>query len=199
MPITLFALKLALNAGVREYNLHTLGYNLNESGIHVHDRRLVQIFGSAVTRAQNLHDVSSDSATTATFTAAADLNSTTVKSYLNAAAVCPVGTSGTCARIAFALLNSEYSTREYSCIVAPAPATEIVSETVISGGRGNNATTLPSQINASGAIPDFGDCFMVITLDPTIAVTAGGYLTVKGYTGAGGSDSFTYITLQSGS
>lgn len=187
MPITVTALQAALNNGIKSYDLYPLGW---KASTDVYNKLLIQIFGSSVLSTQNLHGGTSSVAATG-FTSAANTGDAApnfkVKSYLGAPAVCPVGTSGTVAKIAFALVDPDSSF-----------LVNITSETAYS-------TVSHVWPNGSTTIPEFdapryeGDIFMVITVSPGISVTSGGYLTVKGYTGVGGSDSFTYVTLQSGS
>ena len=196
MPITIAALTEALTNGIRSYNTNDLEFSnapVNQLYAPIHDRLLVQIFGTAVTDAQNLHYGSSY--TTAQFTLPTDAGTAApnykVKSYLNAPVVCPVGGSGTSVvtKIAFALVHNS---GEWNDIAGAA------NELMFNGGTGNNAIALTEPWTTENHW--HGDIFMVITVSPGISVTAGGYLTVKGWaSGVSGSDSYTYVTLQSGS
>jgi hypothetical protein len=195
MPITLFALQAALNNGIKSYDVSdSTGLDWSDAlgSSTIFDTLIVQIFGTSCIASQNLH--SGSDATVATgFTSAADTGDAApnfkVKSYLGAPAVCPVGTSGTVGKIAFALNQAGRD----------AFLTH-TSTTVFAGTTfPNDYASVPVHTTGASGGELFGDVFMVITVSPGIAVTAGGYLTVKGYTGVGGSDSFTYVTLQSGS
>lgn len=187
MPITVDALILGLTAGAISYDPKALEM-ADWPGNSVYGSLSVQVYGTGVISGQKLQDAPT---TNAVFTAPADATSGNfkVKSYLNAPVVCPISTSGTASKIAFALNYSDHAAKD----LAPG-ATETVGYAY---GAGNQ-----QAIRASGSTVDimrFGDIFMVITMSPGIVVTAGGYLTVKGYSaGVSGSDSFTYITLESG-
>lgn len=198
MPITKEALIAGLTAGVKSYNTDTLEFtNFGSNLAKTHDLLLVQVFGNAVITAQNLQDVSgvNGSVANASFSTPAEIAGTPpiVKSYLDAPVVAPISTTGNVGKIAFALVSSSYA------IAQSVPRNiAAANETEFSLGSGNNATTIPDY--TENVADPRGDIFMVITVDPAIAVTAGGYLTVKGYaSGVVGSDSFTYVTLQSGS
>lgn len=196
MPITIDALRNALTAGIIEYDTNSLELTTTPDGDFDprYNKLLVQIFSSAVITNQNLQ--SGSAATTAKFTTpTVDPTGTgtnyKVKSYLNAPVVCSVGGSGgsIVSRIAFALVHHSG---------VHTTITPTINETTFSAGTGNMATTLTPA--TTGEETTNGDVFMVITVSPGITVTGGGYLTVKGWAnGVTGSDSHTYITLQSGS
>ena len=193
MPITVDALVLGLTAGAKSYNTGELGFAGGQGSTYDQNRLLVQIFGSSVTAAQDLH-AGESSYTTATFTTPATTGDAApnfkVKSYLNAPVICPVGASGTVGKIAFSLQQQ-----------AGADKITNASESVHANYTFPNLYNgIPPYATEIGTGTAMGDIFMVITVSPGIAVTEGGYLTVKGWaTGVTGSDSFTYITLQSGS
>lgn len=199
MPITIDGLIKGLTAGARDFQPSSIGWGTVNT---FYDKLMVGIFGSAVTTAQSLNDT--NIMTTARFTAPATTGATApnfqVKSYLDSPVVCDVATSGTVQKIAFVLTQDD---GDPSTGPGASPTTFSATDGLIikagstNMGYGNDATTIPPE-----ALGDYSaaDVFMVITVDPGIAVTAGGYLTVKGYaSGVAGSDSFTYITLQSGS
>lgn len=194
MPITVDALVLGLTAGAKSYNTGALGFAGGNGASFNHDKLIVQIFGSSVTAAQNLH-AGSESRTAAVFTTPAttgDAGPTfKVKSYLNAPVICPVGGSGTgtVGKIAFSLQQSSGSYKITN-----------TSETVWKDNHFPNLyNDIPSYSEDAESGTAMGDIFMVITVSPGINVTEGGYLTVKGYaSGVTGSESYTYITLQSG-
>lgn len=198
MPITIDALIEGLTAGAREFRPVSMGWGTVEV---LYDKLMVGIFGSDVTTAQSLND--SNIMTSASFTVPATTGAAApnfqVKSYLDSPVVCDVAKSGTVQKIAFVLTQNDGNPG-----TGPGQSPNTFSATdglvITSGGSnmgyGNDATTIPKSLSDYSA----ADVFMVITVSPGIAVTAGGYLTVKGYaSGAAGSDSFTYITLQSGS
>lgn len=200
MPITVDALILALNAGVREYNTDAMGLTNTPGSIlgtptpPNYNKLGVQIYGTSVTAAQNLH--STNAITNARFTAAANTGDAApnfkVKSYLDNPVVCSVGTSGSVGKIAFYLLHQNASGNFLW---------DHTSETTAyTHGFPNGYASIIPYATAEGDILKQADVFMVITVSPAIAVTAGGYLTVKGWaSGVSGSESFTYVTLQSGS
>lgn len=199
MPITVDALVVGLTAGVKTYSSFALQFTGDDATYGTtFSRHFVQIYGSAVTNAQNLHDGSSmtTSVMTAPATTGAAAPNFQVKSYLNAPVVCPVATTGTVTKIAFALAHES---RSGSGQISTTSETTTFTTTSgnTAGGFCNGNPTIP-YVGSSDT--NFGDIYMVITLSPGIAVTAGGYLTVKGWaSGVSGSDSFTYVTLQSGS
>ena len=204
MPITVDALKLALNAGVRQYDTNELGLTdltpgQNDEG-PMYNVLAVQIFGTAVTNAQNLQ--SPDSRTDARFTVA---NATPdsvdpnfkVKSYLDRPVVCPVSKNGAVGKIAFILIhyNKYGSSGNESFTWTHTSESTVWADT---GFPNEYPYMMSGQDNENGLYGQ-ADVFMVITISPAISVTAGGYLTVKGFaSGVTGSDSYTYVTLQSG-
>lgn len=189
MPITVDALVLGLTAGCKSFNSNDLQFTGFSSPL-VTNQLAIQVYSSAVTTGLNLQ---SGCETNATFTTPADITSGNfkVKSYLSAPVVCPIATSGTATKIAFALRAPVAGTASLGV-----GATEADKFT---HGFGNTSV-IPTYSSLDTSNDEYGDIFMVITMSPGIAVTAGGYLTVKGYdAGVVGSDSFTYITLESGS
>lgn len=115
-----------------------------------------------------------------------------VKSYLSGSCVLPIGKTGTVQTILFAL--------GCSVDVAPDMAGDSIFSFVANGwGEGNrvlNEDTIPTVITGSASA--LGDMFMGIQVSPGIPVTAGGFLTIKGYDGTNeNSKSFTYVTLES--
>jgi len=195
MPITVAALVLGLTAGCKEYDPELLGYaNWTGSGFP-YNQLAVQVFKTGITTGNKLQNLSRKE-TDGYFTTPVGLVTAhpnfSVKSYLSKPFVCPISVTDVGAnKIAFALLHGSASNPDLGT-----QATESVPSEYASG----NQQALPTTVdNVDANITKRGDVFMVITMSPGIAVTAGGYLTVKGYTGAGGSDSYTYITLASGS
>lgn len=201
MPITIDALIVGLTAGAREFTPSSLWGSVSVP----YNKLMVGIFGSAVTTAQSLNDsniMTAASFTVPTTTGAAAPNFQ-VKSYLDSPVVCNVVTAagtGTVQKIAFVLTQDA---GDPGTGPGSGPTTFSATDglTIESGanimGYGNDATTIPDSLNEPYSC---ADVFMVITVSPGIAVTSGGYLTVKGYvSGVSGSNSFTYITLQSGS
>jgi hypothetical protein len=193
MPITVDALILGLTAGCKNYDPELLGYaNWTGSGF-VYDQLAVQVFKTGITTGNKLQTYSRKEAD---FTTPVGLVTThpnfSVKSYLSAPVVCPISVTDAGAnKIAFALLHGAASNPDLGTQATESTPTEYAS---------GNTQTLPTTVDTNDLnMTKRGDIFMVITMSPGIAVTAGGYLTVKGYTGAGGSDSHTYITLASGS
>lgn len=191
MPITVIALQAALDSGIKSYNPTNLGWADPYDQYAVYNQLIIQIFGASVLAANNLHGGANAIVDTG-FSSAADNGDAApnfkVKSHLGAPAVCSVGTSGTVEKIAFCLQ-----------LIDARDFLEPTSETAYNaafGGYPNGATAIPEHKEVSNT---FTDIFMVITVSPGISVTAGGYLTVKGYTGVTGSENFTYVTLQSGS
>ena len=204
MPITVDALKLALMAGVRDYDTNQLGLTSLTPGQNdegpLYNVLAVQIFGTAVTNAQNLQ--SPDSRTDARFTAAdATPDSVApnfkVKSYLDKPVVCSVSKNGAVGKIAFILIHNRYQLPMINSFTW----THTSESTVWTNeGFPNEHPYMVSDQSNENGLYGQADVFMVITISPAISVTAGGYLTVKGFaSGVTGSDSYTYVTLQSGS
>jgi hypothetical protein len=198
MPITVDALTIALTAGIQKYRLVDLGWWNNQvaGNFPEHNQHIVMIYGETVTNTHRLHSTSTSAITSSKFTNPANTGDAApnfkVKSYLDAPIVCPVGTSGTVQKIAFALVLEDQAD-QYELISS-------TNETSFTGGVGNNATTIPASTISADDKDKYGDIYMVITVSSGIVVTQGGFLTVKGFSaGVAGSDSFTYVTLQSGS
>lgn len=199
MPITVDALVLGLTAGVKSYDTAQLSFCPTDGNYgNTFSRHYVQIYGTSVINAQKLHTGpgKTDSVMTTPVTTGDAAPNFKVKSYLNAPVVCGVGTSGTVTKIAFALAHVSRSSDNQFLTTSETGQFTTDGNGFAAGGYCNAYASVPS---AGLPDPSLGDVYMVITLSPGIAVTAGGYLTVKGYTGVGGSDSFTYVTLQSGS
>lgn len=193
MPITVDALILGLTAGAKSYDPEALEFATAAANSEVHDYLSVQVFASSLLAGQKLQNTPVSSAgtsfTTPVTTGAAGPGFK-VKSYLNAPVVCPIHTSGTATKIAFAINH------------ASAASGDLTEDGVgnYANGTGNTKVVSGAPVTESAKATKQGDIFMVITMSPGIAVTEGGYLTVKGYAaGVSGSDSFTYITLESGS
>lgn len=211
MPITEAALILGLTAGVKSYDTQVLGWSnwtLNNTvSRKLHNVLLMQAFqGTQVIDANNLTNIAGTNGAKAGTTFSTPVSTGVAgphfraKSHLQAPVVMPIATSGTVTKIAFALVsaNTWISVAPHSIHFSLVETTPGVNaERKYTLAEGNEAIAIPSSTGDNNAFR--GDVFMVITVHPAIAVTAGGYLTIKGFkTGQTGSDSFTFVTLQSG-
>lgn len=190
MPITVDALVLGLTAGAISFKPNELQFS-NFTTNPTYNNLKVQVFGTGVVSGQALQTAAQNgSFSTATNTGDAAPNFK-VKTYLSAPVVCPIATTGNAGKIAFAITHPNGGANS----IAPG-ATETAAT---ADGFGNQAP-IPAVASGDLFTEAYGDVFMVITVSPAIAVTAGGYLTVKGWqSGVSGSENYTYVTLQSGS
>lgn len=180
MPITIDGLKDGLLAGAKSYNLKTLGWNPASETNSVRSSLKIQVFTAADVKLQTY------AASATGFIEPVESPTGTAKTYLGGSEVCNITTSGVAGKIYFALMlndvNVDLST---------------TTSNKFSGGF-NHVSPIPAVDPATTPEGNYGDIFMVVTLDPTINVTLGGYLTVKGYSGTTESENYTYITLTSG-
>lgn len=216
MAVSLQALKDAITAGIVQYNTHEMGFQTGGSGAWggeqvgpVYSKLIVQVFGSDITVAQNLHEGPALASTV--FSAAYNDSQplgveNAVKSYLSAPVVCPIKTTGTVTKIAFALVHEYTGNDDPVGAVLPKTLTETYHNGVIESGlnsfvHANNISDVPAStpivVDGQSSV-NYGDVFMVITLDSGVSVTAGGYLTVKGYDGSTEpSKNHTYVRIES--